>query len=90
VGELRRRGVLYGKGRGRAQGEEGRAGGPGRAVLVDGDVAANDDAVTPVPRGALDPREGVEQGGGPAVASVDVVYPLEVEVAVLVEELAAG
>lgn len=66
----------------------GRTGGAGGALLVDGDVPADDDAVAAVPGGALDPREGVEQRRGPAVAGVDVVHALEVEVAVLVEELA--
>eukprot|EP00967_Tisochrysis_lutea_P140095 scaffold255466_cov29-Tisochrysis_lutea.AAC.3 len=41
-----------------------------RARRIDGDVAADHQRIPPIPRARLDPRDGVEQGGGAAVARV--------------------
>jgi hypothetical protein len=66
------------------------AGSTGRAsiaLLVERDVAGDNNGVTTVPRRGLDPVDAVEQGVGAAVAGIDRVHTLDVVVAGLVEQL---
>lgn len=69
---------------GAGTGTTGRARGP---LGVDSDVTAEDDGVPAVPGRALDPVDGVEERGGPAVAGVLRVDALDVGVAVRLEEV---
>jgi len=63
----------------------GTAGGPGVALGVEGDVAGDDDGVSAVPGGGLDPVDSVEEGVSTAVAGVDGVNALDA--GVVAEEL---
>lgn len=58
----------------------GATGGAGVALGVKGNISSNDDSVTAVPAGTLNPVDRVDQGVGAAVAGVDGVDTLDVGV----------
>lgn len=65
----------------------GAASGPGRGLLVEGNVRGHHDGVAAVPRARLDPVDGVEEGTCTPVACVDCVDTLQARVAGGLEEL---
>ena len=52
----------------------------GIALGIERDVSGHDDGVPPIPRGRLNPVEGVEDGVGAAVAGIDGVHALDIGV----------
>jgi hypothetical protein len=63
------------------------AGGTGSTSGVQGNITGDDDGITTIPGGGLNPVDAVEHGVGTAVAGVDVVDTLDVGVSVGSEQL---
>lgn len=65
----------------------GSSSGSGRALRVDGNVTGEHDGVSSVPRGRLDPVDGVEERGRSSIAGVLGVDTLNVGVTVRLEQV---
>lgn len=65
----------------------GTTDGSGTTFCVDGDITGEDDGVSSVPGFRLDPVDGVEEGGGGAVACVLGIDTLDISVSGFGEEV---
>ncbi|KAG6549313.1 hypothetical protein Mapa_009299 [Marchantia paleacea] len=65
----------------------GAPGGSGRALGVNRNIGGDDEPQSPIPAGALDPIDAVEQSCGSTVARIRGIHALDITISALLEKL---